>query len=175
MRRSWSHLRWRWLCCRVTKQLRLPGSSHFVPTTIGLKSKFSLSTDRVVVFWYWFQAVLTYKEHLIAFSLVPQFTLNILPEMPDHRWKGRFWTMSRKLQLKVILKLICQQLTLHKMIMIFSALWIQQEERQQVLQWLDNWSNSWNQTKPAYCLSRITHMLPEYSYRPTVHCPAVQL
>jgi len=50
--------------------------------------------------------------------------------------------MSRKLQLKGILKLICQQQVLHVMMMIFSALWIQQEDRQQVLQWLEEFMES---------------------------------
>ena len=71
-------------------------------------------------------------EHLIASAFLLQLKLNFLPE-DARRWKGRLWNVSRKLHLNVILKLICQQLMLHncRMTMIFSALWIQQEERQQ--------------------------------------------
>jgi len=58
--------------------------------------------------------VLTDKEHIIASALLPQFKLNFLPE-DARRWKGRFWTVSRKLHLNVLLKLICQQMMLHRM------------------------------------------------------------
>jgi len=128
-----------------------------VPTVMGLKCTLSQSTDRVVEplvkalsggIDRRFQAALSDKEHLIAWISCRK--------MPDYQWKRRFWTMWRKLQLKVIVKFSSQQLMLHRMTMIFSALWIQQENRQQkIVQWQNRWRNSWNQNKHAYSLQGV--------------------
>ena len=114
----------------------------FVPTIMGLKCKLSQSTDRVVEplvkalsvgIDRRFQAVLSDREHLIACALLPQFKLNFLPEDA--------WLSVKRLVLNYVQEVAAESHSeVQLMTMIFSALWIQQDNRQQkIVHWRNRW------------------------------------